>query len=243
MARLSTLIVFSAKALTPCGTPAVARFAGPGRYHQHADAICPASWTAPFSYLTGGVARWKLVGLRDHAIRLMKRRGRHGLGGSCDGQNKSNSDQPEHRFLRCEPEYTKQKETGRAALAPRLYATDGFGIGWTQAESVLARADRRCRSRQPLREGLIVGLPIRGRLRPRLPASNRRIRKFEKSSKLTILDANLTAVEMLFSCFVLRQTRVAQRAKTLSFRGWQATPRLVKLVLRRSSKPLVWLMF
>ena len=97
--------------------------------------------------------------------------------------------------------------------------------------------------RQPLREGLIVGLPIRGRLRPRLPASNRRICKFEKSSKLTILDANLTAVEMLFSCFVLRQTRVAQRAKTLSFRGWQATPRLVKLVLRRSSKPLVWLMF
>jgi hypothetical protein len=117
VARLSSSVVFSAKALTPCGTPAVARFAGPGRYHQHADAICTASWTAPFSYLTGGVARWKLAGLRDHAVRLMKRRGRHGLGGSCDGQNKSNSDQPEHRFLRCEPEYTKQKETGRAALA------------------------------------------------------------------------------------------------------------------------------
>ena len=99
MARLSTSVVFSAKALTPCGTPAVARLAGAGRYHQHADAICPASWTAPFSYLTGGVARWKLAGLRDHAVRLMKRRGRHGLGGSCDGQNKSNSDQPDHCHL------------------------------------------------------------------------------------------------------------------------------------------------
>ena len=78
MARLSTSVVFSAKALTPCGTPAVARFAGPGRYHQHADAICPASWTAPFSYLTGPVARWELAGLaglRGHAVRLMKRHG------------------------------------------------------------------------------------------------------------------------------------------------------------------------
>ena len=61
--------------------------------------------------------------------------------------------------------------------------------------------------------------------------------------KLTILDANLTAVEMLFSCFVIRQTRAAQRAKTLSFRGWQSPPRPVTLVLRRSSKPLVGLMF
>ena len=40
-----------------------------------------------------------LGGLRGHAVRLMKRRGRHGLGGSCDGQNKSNSDQPDHCHL------------------------------------------------------------------------------------------------------------------------------------------------
>jgi len=76
-----------------------------------------------------------------------------------------------------------------------------------------------------------------------ISASNRRIRGFEKSSKLTILDANLTAVEMLFSCFVIRQTPLAQRAKTFCFGGLQATLRLVKLVIRRSSKPLIWLMF
>jgi hypothetical protein len=34
--------------------------------------------------------------LRDHAVRLMKRRGRHGLHGCCQGQGKSNSDQPDH---------------------------------------------------------------------------------------------------------------------------------------------------
>ena len=47
-------------------------------------------------------ARWDLAGyagLHGHAVRLMKRRGRHGLGGSCDGQNKSNSDQPDHCHL------------------------------------------------------------------------------------------------------------------------------------------------
>ena len=30
--------------------------------------------------------------LRDHAVWLMKRRGRHGLRGCCDGQSKCNSD-------------------------------------------------------------------------------------------------------------------------------------------------------
>jgi hypothetical protein len=78
--------------------------AGQGRYHQHADAICPASWTAIHSFLTGGVVapRWDLpgyAGLHGHAVRLMKRRGGHGLGGSCDGQSKSNSDQPDHCHL------------------------------------------------------------------------------------------------------------------------------------------------
>ena len=84
--------------------PAVAPVAVQGRYHQHADAIYPASWTAPYSYLTGDVvgALWELAGLaglRGHAVRLMKRRGRHGLGGSCDGQNKSDSGEPDHCHL------------------------------------------------------------------------------------------------------------------------------------------------
>ena len=95
-------LVLTAKAFIPIHTPAVGPVAAQGRYHQHADAVCPASWTAPHSYLTGPVARWELAGLaglRGHAVRLMKRRGRHGLGGSCDGQNKSNSDQPDHCHL------------------------------------------------------------------------------------------------------------------------------------------------
>ena len=77
-----------------------------GFYHEHADAIWAASWTAIHSNLTGGVVapRWDLaryagLHLRGHAVRLMKRRGRHGLGGSCDGQNNSNSDQPDHCHL------------------------------------------------------------------------------------------------------------------------------------------------
>ena len=85
-------LVLTAKAFTPIPTFAVARVAAHARCHQHADAIYPTSWTAPHSYLTGGVARWELAGLaglRGHAVRLMKRHGRHGLSGSCDGQNKS----------------------------------------------------------------------------------------------------------------------------------------------------------
>ena len=64
------------------------------------------------------------------------------------------------------------------------------------------------------------------------PGVGRRICWLEKGPILTILDTNLTAVEMLFSCFVIRQTRVAQRTGTLPFRGLQAMPRLVTLVLR-----------
>ena len=37
--------------------------------------------------------------LCDHAIRLMKRCKRCGLRGCCDGQGKSDSDQPDHCFL------------------------------------------------------------------------------------------------------------------------------------------------
>src|SRR4026209_1395596 len=67
--------------------PAVAPVPGHGRYHIHADAISPTSWTAIHSYLTGGVVapRWDLAGyaglhLHGHAVRLMKRRGRQGPG-------------------------------------------------------------------------------------------------------------------------------------------------------------------
>ena len=56
--------------------------AGQGFYHEHADAIWAASWTAIHSNLTGGVVapRWDLAGyaglhLHGHAVRLMKRRG------------------------------------------------------------------------------------------------------------------------------------------------------------------------
>src|SRR5262245_42745787 len=35
------------------------------------------------------------AGLRDHVVRLMKRRRCHGLRGCCDGHGKDNSDQPE----------------------------------------------------------------------------------------------------------------------------------------------------
>ena len=41
--------------------------------------------------------------LRDHAVRLMKRRDRHGLGRCCDDQGKGNSDQSDHCFLPCDP--------------------------------------------------------------------------------------------------------------------------------------------
>ena len=44
-----------------------------------------------------------LTDLRDHAVRLMKRHGRHCLSGGCDGQSKCNSDQPDHCHLPYEP--------------------------------------------------------------------------------------------------------------------------------------------
>ena len=42
--------------------------------------------------------------LRDHAVRLMKRRGRHGLRG-CYGEGKSKSDEPNHWFLHVIPSW------------------------------------------------------------------------------------------------------------------------------------------
>ena len=40
--------------------------------------------------------------LRDHGVRLMKRRERHGLSRGCDGQGKGDSDQSDHCFLPCD---------------------------------------------------------------------------------------------------------------------------------------------
>ena len=48
------------------------------------------------SYLVGVLAWTGLAGfadLRDHAVRLMKRRGRHGLCRRCNGEGKGNTDQ------------------------------------------------------------------------------------------------------------------------------------------------------
>jgi hypothetical protein len=55
----------------------------------HADTI--------YSYPTRAAC---FADLRDHAVRLMKRRDRHGLRRCCDGQGKSsNSDQSDHVSL------------------------------------------------------------------------------------------------------------------------------------------------
>ena len=52
--------------------------------------------------------------LRDHAVWLMKRRGRHGLRGCCDGQSKCNSDEPNHCHLPYEPSKKDFLEEERA---------------------------------------------------------------------------------------------------------------------------------
>ena len=78
----------NASASTPSRAPASLALGGSG----HADAIN--------SYPTRTAC---CTDLRDHAVRLMKWRGRHGLHGCCQGQGKSNSDQSDHTFLLCEP--------------------------------------------------------------------------------------------------------------------------------------------
>ena len=101
--------------------PAEGPLAGQGSGAVHADALSPASWTAIHSYLTGGVVapRWDLAGyaglhLHGHAVRLMKRRGGHGLGGSCNDQKNSNSDQPDHCHLHYEPSNDPSYRTDEA---------------------------------------------------------------------------------------------------------------------------------
>ena len=78
----------NASASTPSRAPASLALGGSG----HADAIN--------SYPTRTAC---CTDLRDHAVWLMKWRGRHGLHGRCQGQGKSNSDQSDHSFLQCEP--------------------------------------------------------------------------------------------------------------------------------------------
>jgi hypothetical protein len=51
----------------------------------HADTINPYPTRAT-----------RFADLRDHAVRLMERRDRHGLRRCGDGESKSNSDQPDH---------------------------------------------------------------------------------------------------------------------------------------------------
>ena len=110
--------------------PAEAPLAGQGSGAVHADALSPASWTAIHSYLTGGVVapRWDLAGYarlhsRGHAVRLMNRWGRHGSGGSCDGQNKSNSDQPDHCHLHLHPSCRFQHTPCRAIITGKFRRT------------------------------------------------------------------------------------------------------------------------
>ena len=54
--------------LVPFHTPAVAALADRGSGPQHADAICPASWTAPYSHLIFKVARLAVGYVRDPGL-------------------------------------------------------------------------------------------------------------------------------------------------------------------------------
>ncbi len=61
-----------------------------------------------------------LTDLRDHAVRLMKRRGRHGLRRRCDGQRKCNSDQPDHCFLHTVPRGERRPTASAAGTSQRV---------------------------------------------------------------------------------------------------------------------------
>jgi hypothetical protein len=84
-------VIPNASASTPARTPADLSadmaLGGSG----HADTIN--------SYPTRAAC---FTDLRDHAVRLMKRPGRHCLRRCCDGQCKDNGYEPDHSFLRCE---------------------------------------------------------------------------------------------------------------------------------------------
>src|SRR6476661_7687031 len=66
-----------------------------------------------------------LTDLRDHAVRLVKRRGRHCLGGGCDCQSKCNSNQPDHCHLPYEPskkDFLEERAPSRRLLSILLFA-------------------------------------------------------------------------------------------------------------------------
>ena len=76
---MAILVVLNTHTFGPFHTPAVDAMADKGSGPQHADAICPASWTAPYSYLIFKVARLAVGYVRNAGNWLMKRRGRHSL--------------------------------------------------------------------------------------------------------------------------------------------------------------------
>ena len=123
MVRVS--VIPNASASTPSRTPANLSadmaLGGSG----HADAIN--------SYSTRAAC---FTNLRDHAVRLMKRHGRHGLHGCRQGQGKSNSDQSDHSFLQCEP---SRLACARAEHSDaKKAASDQFGTDRTP-EALFAR--------------------------------------------------------------------------------------------------------
>ena len=74
---MSLSVPENARPSIPSRTPANLALCGSGHAHAiNSYATCAACFTD----------------LRDHAVRLLKRRGRHGLHGCCQGQGKSNSD-------------------------------------------------------------------------------------------------------------------------------------------------------
>ena len=137
-------VIPNASASTPSSTPANLALGGSG----HADAIN--------SYPTRAAC---FTDLRDHAVRLMKRRGRHGLHGCCQGQGKSNSDQSDHSFLQCEPLKTlpaqsrlfKRKSLSRDEKSregaehsdAKKRASAQFGLTGRRSAPFRARAGRR----------------------------------------------------------------------------------------------------
>ena len=107
----SVSVVVNAHTILPFHTPAVARVAGRASGAQHADAICPASWTAPYSYLIFKVARLAVGYVRDPGIWLMKRGGRHGLCRGCNGEDKGDTNQQsDHCFFL---PYERQRHSAR----------------------------------------------------------------------------------------------------------------------------------
>jgi hypothetical protein len=81
-----------------------------------------------------------MADLRDHTVRRMKRRRRHGLRRCCDGQGKSNSDEPNHCFLRVYPFVEKRRPaTTRGWTPQRLWRACREGKTGTERTTSTAR--------------------------------------------------------------------------------------------------------